>query len=109
MRWLAFKQISPVFVLTMTASLANGAEYVPGVTCPEVGGFAGAVVREKRMGNSLAEQINGMRQSIPDCPKAQVALEAIIRAIYAGGALSHGEPDQVAEAYEKSCRLVEGR
>jgi len=95
-------------VVSALPAPAIAAEYVPGMTCHEVGGFAEAVIVEKSLGDSLKEQISGMRQSIPAYPRTQAALEKIIRSIYANPALRKASPDDVGKAYERACMVLAG-
>jgi hypothetical protein len=87
---------------------APAAEYVPGMTCHEVGGFAEAVAVQKSLGDTLKEQIAGMHQSTPGYPRTRAALEKIIRAIYANLALRSASPENVGKSYEQACIVVAG-
>jgi len=49
-----------VAAVTLAGTVAaEPPEYVPGMRCDQVGGFAAAVVREKGMATSMREQICG--------------------------------------------------
>jgi len=85
---------------------AMAAEYVPGMRCDQVGGFAESVAAQKSLGDTLKEQIDGMRQSSPDYPHARHALEMIIRGIYASRALGTASPEAVGKAYERTCMAL---
>jgi hypothetical protein len=85
---------------------AFAADYVPGMTCEQVGGFAESVAEQKALGLSLRKQIIGMRQSIPNYPDTQAKLAKIIRAIYGDPALGSAPPEAVGKAYERTCMLL---
>ena len=81
-------------------------EYVPGMSCQEVGGFAQSVATEKDQGSSLAEQMREMRQSIPGYQNTQDALAKIIQAIYTNSQLSKASPTDIQRDYERACELA---
>lgn len=81
-------------------------EYVPGMSCQEVGGFAQSVATEKEQGSSLDEQIQEMRQSIPGYQNTQDALALIVRAIYTNSQLSKASPSDIRRDYEQACELA---
>lgn len=99
--------VLPALMFVASAATAS-AEYVAGMTCDEVRGFAEAVAVQKGLGDSLKEQVDGMRQSIAGYPDTQAALEKIIRAIYANARLGAGRPEDVGKAYEQTCQLFKG-
>lgn len=100
--------IAGLFVLGIWAlsTSANAADYVPGMTCEQVGDFSVTVALQKTHGESRKQQISDMRQSIPDYPGTQHALEQIILGIYGSGPLSRANPDDVGDAYRKSCEFM---
>jgi hypothetical protein len=86
------------------------ADYVPGMSCHEVGGFAEQVAEQKSIGVTLNEAVVGLRQSLgPEYRGAKRALEKIIRAIYSTKALSSATSDAIRDAYERACEVVAGR
>jgi hypothetical protein len=84
------------------------ADYVPGMSCYEVRGFAQQVVEQKAIGVDLKEAVTGLRQSLgPEYRDTKRALEKIIQAIYTTRSLSTASSEEVATAYERACKVVE--
>jgi hypothetical protein len=98
--------LSIVLIVASFSGAASADDYVPGMNCDQVGDFAETVVREKGMGDTLQEQIDGMRQSISGYRSTQHALEKIIRAIYKQPELRAASPEAVNLAYKRACNLV---
>lgn len=97
-----------VFAGITAIAAPTSKEYVPGLSCEEVGGFAEQVALMKMQGETMEDQIGGMRQSIPGSTDTQAALEKIIRAIYADNAAVGKAPaERVGQAYERACRLFQ--
>jgi hypothetical protein len=108
---------APLFavVALMIPAPTSAAEYVPGMTCEQVGDFAEAVATQMKddprtgfVGLTLREQIEGLRQSTPAYPRARRALEKIVRAIYANPKLRSAPPEAVGKAYEQACEALGG-
>lgn len=82
--------------------------YVQGMTCEQVGVFAQAVADTKRDGETLRGQLSDLRNLLPaGYDEAKRSLGMIIRAIYSSKPLANATPEAVANAYQKSCEVVE--
>jgi hypothetical protein len=101
----------PVYAaaIAIALPLAAHADYVPGMTCEEVGFYAEAVASKKRSGETMQEQIIQNRQELSRAYSATMhAEEQIIKAIYQIKALSEATPEAVHAAYERTCRSQPG-
>jgi hypothetical protein len=96
------------FAVILSCGATAYADYVPGMTCHEVRGFAQVVAEQKLLGETLKDQIIGVRQSLgSEYRDTKHALETIVRAIYGIKSLSGAAPEAVGDAYERACKLME--
>jgi len=101
----------PVAILALSALGPRAhAANMPGMSCHDVGGFARAVVQEKRNGVDLEEALDGLEDSLgPEFADMKRGFALIVRTICMQKRMSAAGPDEVGAAFEKACNRFEGR
>lgn len=98
-----------IFAVVLFPRIAFAGQYIPGIPCEMVGSIATGIAIDRGTGHPLDQELAEMRESASPGDPSERPLEVMIRSIYLLPAFQSASPEEVGQAYERTCLIFEAQ